>query len=466
LIRKGTPMNRLQHSDRPRNQGRKLRPILENLEGRLLLWASSGDFWTKPIDIRFSIVPDGTNLGGVKSNLYAAFNAKFGANVWEPILEDAASAWEYYANLNMTYVYDDGEPIGSGQYQQGNPSFGDIRIGGYVQPNNVAAFTIAPPPANGDSSSGDIMINTGVNFSIGGGGNSVDLETIMLHEFGHALGLAHSTDSTAIMYGTYNGIKPAPTLDDVEGITAAWEPRQRDYFAQTYNNTIFQNAADITQYTNQWNQVNLPSLDLTFKDITVNQQTDNSWFKVTTPANANSTFAAVVQSSGLSLLSAQVQIYDANAHLLAEGDSSINAYGVITGTQITNAKPNTTYYIRVAPQTNYTNGGGAYALIVNMGNYNIGPVSPPNTVVGIQPSQGGGSTAETLKNAGKGQTADPTYDFTQIGKLKAKGDELMLTPVQTRKDTNVAIRYHQQHPAQRTWARRVVNMKHHTAKTV
>ena len=459
-------MNQLRHSDRPRNPGRKLRPILENLEGRLLLWASSGDFWTKPIGIRFSIVPDGTDLGGVKSNLYAAFNAKFGANVWEPIIEDAASAWEYYANLNMTYVYDDGEPIGSGQYQQGNPSFGDIRIGGFVQSSSTAAFTIAPPPANGDSSSGDIMINTGVNFSIGGSGNSVDLETIMLHEFGHALAMAHSTTSTAVMYGTYNGVKPSLTLDDVQGIIAAWEPRQLDYFAKTYNNTIFQNSADITQYTNQWNQVILPSLDLTYQDTNTMTRINNSWFKVTTPANASSTFAAVVQSSYLSLLTAQVQIYDANAHLLAEGDSPINAYGVITGTQITNAKPNTTYYIRVAPQTNYSNADGAYALIVNMGNYDIGPVSPPNTVVGIQPSKGGGSTPETLKNAGKGQTVDPTYDFTHIGTLKARGDDLTLTPAQARKDSNVAIRYQQQHPAQKTWARHVVNMKHHSTKSV
>ena len=450
-------MIRFSRADRSHIQGHKIRPVLENLEGRVLLYAASGDRFSNGADIRLSIVPDGTDLGGVKSNLYATFDKEFGANVWEPIIEDSAAWWEYYANLNMTYVYDNGAPIGSGNYQQGNPNFGDIRIGGFAQAPSIAAYTIAPPPANGDSSSGDIFINTSVNFSIGSG---IDLESIITHELGHALGLAHSADSTAVMYPTYTGVKPAPTSDDIYGIWNVWGSRQPDSFTKTYNNSIFQNAADITQYTNQWNQVSLPSLALSFGSNT--NQINNDWFKVTTPANASSTLAAVVQSSGLSLLSPQVQIYDANAHLLSQGDSSTSAYGAITGTQITNAKPNTTYYIRVAPETNYANGDGAFALILNMGAYSIGPVSPPNTVVATQASQGGGGQSETVTAHSKGRPADAPYDFTHIGTLKSKGDDLTLTPAQIRQESKAAVRINQVHPAQRTWAKRLVTTKHHS----
>ena len=54
--------------------------------------------------------------------------------------------------------------------------------------------------------------------------------TVAAHEFGHALGLGESSVSTAVMYGTYNGIKQALASDDISGIHSIYGARQYDQF--------------------------------------------------------------------------------------------------------------------------------------------------------------------------------------------------------------------------------------------
>lgn len=50
-------------------------------------------------------------------------------------------------------------------------------------------------------------------------GGWYDLETVLLHELGHALGLDHSATTHSVMYAGYLGVRRALTLDDVYGIT-------------------------------------------------------------------------------------------------------------------------------------------------------------------------------------------------------------------------------------------------------
>ncbi len=51
-----------------------------------------------------------------------------------------------------------------------------------------------------------------------------DLLSILTHEAGHFLGLAHSADSTAVMYALYKPSSTALTPDDVEGICNVYNP--------------------------------------------------------------------------------------------------------------------------------------------------------------------------------------------------------------------------------------------------
>jgi hypothetical protein len=49
-----------------------------------------------------------------------------------------------------------------------------------------------------------------------------DVETVLLHENGHALGLSHSTVSGSIMKGSYSGIQRTLGSDDITGVSALY----------------------------------------------------------------------------------------------------------------------------------------------------------------------------------------------------------------------------------------------------
>ena len=150
------------------------------------------------------------------------------------------------ANVNLALVSDGGEPVGTNGDQQDDPRFGDIRIGMVPLRTGVLAETFLPPPANGGTDAGDIIFNSTINWQIN---SSYDLMTVAAHEFGHALGLGESTVSTAVMYGTYNGIKQALTSDDISGIESIYGTRTYDQFndAGTHNSSLF-TAANINSY--------------------------------------------------------------------------------------------------------------------------------------------------------------------------------------------------------------------------
>src|SRR4051794_19253972 len=109
----------------------RVRPEVEPLEDRFLLYATTGGKWTKPIRVTYSFVPDGTSVGGIPSNLQQTLNARSATATWPQQFSRAVAAWQKVANVNFVQVTDDGSPIGVSGAQQGDPRFGDIRIGGY-----------------------------------------------------------------------------------------------------------------------------------------------------------------------------------------------------------------------------------------------------------------------------------------------------------------------------------------------
>jgi hypothetical protein len=191
-------------------------------------------------------MPDGTNLGGsLSSNLLASFNAKWPTAVWQSQILRAAQTWAQYTDLNFAVVPDDGLPFGWAAYQQGAAGEGDIRIGGFnFGPTDVIGEAWFPPPLNNYAVAGDVFLNTAQPFNIG---STYDLYTVATHELGHALGLVHSTDYYAAMYGAYVGVKNGLTWDDVGGIRSLYSggaPRSPDGFG--FYTSSFQTAADLT----------------------------------------------------------------------------------------------------------------------------------------------------------------------------------------------------------------------------
>ena len=233
----------------PAARHRAVRPGPEVLEERHLLSVLLGDQWTYDSRITYSFMPDGTNVGGVPSVLFQTLNAKYrDGDLGDSRSSRPRRSGRTATNVNLALVSDGGEAVGTSGDQQDDPRFGDIRIGAVPLAAGVLAETFLPPPANGGTDAGDILFNSTINWQIN---SNYDLMTVAAHEFGHALGLGSRPDSTAVMYGTYNGIKQALTSDDIAGIDSIYGTRQFDQFNSggNRNNTYF--TADEHQLVHQ-----------------------------------------------------------------------------------------------------------------------------------------------------------------------------------------------------------------------
>lgn len=87
-------------------------------------------------------------------------------------------------------------------------------------PSGILAHCFYPPPNGGDIA-GDAHFDDAETWTVSGSGG-FDLESVAAHEFGHGLGLAHSTLSAALMYPYYSGVHRFLDQDDIAGIQSIY----------------------------------------------------------------------------------------------------------------------------------------------------------------------------------------------------------------------------------------------------
>jgi hypothetical protein len=413
----------------PRRPAPRARLEVEALESRLVPYALTGNAWPHAELITLSFVPDGTVLavgtsGNITSNLFAVFNRKFGSAIsWQNQILKAAQTWAAQTNINFAVVADSGADAGSGSYQQGDPSFGDIRIGGFNFGTNTLASAFMPPPVNNYSIAGDLDINTAQTFNIG---TTYDLFTVSLHEIGHALGLGHATTSSAVMYSAYNGTKTNLSSDDIAGIRALYSQgtaRSPDAYDAAASNGSFLAATNITATIDATSKTVL----LTNLDLTTTYDLD--FYKFTAPSGSSSTMTLTVQSRGLSLLAPRVTVYAADQRTILGNASGLGQYGTTLTVTVNGVTAGQTYYVKVHGADTSVFGTGKYALTLNLGTGASPMVPLPNTqTANGNPLSGGGGIPN--ESTFRGDTAADANDVLNDGTTGSEtgGKPLRLEP--------------------------------------
>lgn len=369
-----------------------VRPEVEALEHRVVPYSLTGSAWPHKVFVTLGVVPDGTNLGGVASNQIATFNSRFGSQAaWQNQYLKAAQTWAQYTDLNFHLTADSGAPIGSGSFQQGDPSLGDIRIGGYDFGSNRLAQAYLPPSANNFSIAGDTQFNTGQSWVINTTGG-YDLFTVALHEIGHALGLGHSTSYSAAMYPYYVGQRLGLDADDSAGIRAIYsngQGRTHDAFDRYRTNDSFATSSWLNADLNPTTRTALVGgLDIT-------TTADVDYFRVKAPAGTSGTFTVKLQSSGFSLLSPALTIYNGNQQQVGYA-SGAGQYGATLSVTVTGVRAGQRFYIKAAGANSSVFGMGGYGLTLNFGSGPSPSFSLPWTATrNASPLQSGSPVPET-----------------------------------------------------------------------
>lgn len=133
-----------------------------------------------------------------------------------------AGTWNT-AGADWTFVRGSNTFAGPGLCEDGMPD--GISTVAWVAglPGSTLATTCTYFPG-GNVKESDIALDASRPWTTDPADPQVDLQSVALHEFGHMLGLGHSGDREAVMYGTYprNSTRRQPTADDLAGILSIY----------------------------------------------------------------------------------------------------------------------------------------------------------------------------------------------------------------------------------------------------
>ena len=297
--------------------------------------ATFGTPWPDGGHVTLSFAPNGTTIGGSPSDFLAAL----GPDARLAVLK-AFQQWVAHANVNVGLVSDSGAAFGTGGAVQGDPRFGDVRVGGRALAGDVLAVTA--PYNLYDSYSGDVVVNTAAGFGAGG----YDLYTALLQESGHALGVGNSSDLASVMYEYYRGVRATLSPGDIASIQSLYGARQADkYEGTTGNGTL----ATATRY-----------LSTLTADLTTARDVDTYKFIAGLLSNS---VTINLRAAGFSLLTAKVELLDASGRVLASKAATDSLANDIT-LSLGGLRAGQTYFVRVSAAPGSAFAVGSYELEV------------------------------------------------------------------------------------------------------
>jgi hypothetical protein len=116
---------------------------LESLDQRLTLdgtaSAAAALPWFDPAGLTYSFAPDGTDIGGSQSSLFAELSGAGSPQDWQDAFQQAFDEWLAPLGSTIAEVADSGDAFGTFGPTQGDARIGDVRIGAVPLSDNVMA---------------------------------------------------------------------------------------------------------------------------------------------------------------------------------------------------------------------------------------------------------------------------------------------------------------------------------------
>jgi hypothetical protein len=346
---------------------RSRRLTLEALEDRTAP-AVYGVPWSDPRHLTLSFAPDGTSIGSQASTLFSVLNAQEPTAAWQTAVLRAVQTWAVNTKLNVGVVPDGGEPLGIPSLGQGDSRFGDIRIGAVPLSSTVLAISIPHDPYLSGSWSGDVILNSTIDFTA----PQTNLYGVLLHEFGHVFGLGPSTDPASVMYQNATWVTTQLAPSDVAAIKKLYG---RPTMSEDGGHT-FQTATPM-QYSSDDGPVAFGTIPL-FASGGLAVAGQNDVYSVQTSAYAGPmTFR--LQTGGISVLAPELIVYDATGNVVGQAQST-NVLGDMVTVHLDGVAANSTYYVRVESATSGLFAVGRYGLAVT---YDATLQSTPSQVAAL-----------------------------------------------------------------------------------
>lgn len=197
---------------------------VERLEDRTVP-ATYGIPWLDPTHLTLSFAADGTPIVGHDSELLFFLDQRFSRAAWQREFVRAFQTWAQYGNLSIGLrperITPPDYPFGVAGRTQGDPRFGDIRVGGQAMSPDVLSIAAPPDPFVAGTLGGDVFLNITADI------NATNLFPILLHEAGHTLGLEHSDDPASVMYSHLN-TRAGLSAGDVNTLRGLYGVRGQD----------------------------------------------------------------------------------------------------------------------------------------------------------------------------------------------------------------------------------------------